>query len=139
MKKIATYLILLIAVSASFTTIYGQGYGQGNGQGYGQGYGQNNSHYDDMYDDPYSQSQYDPRYNPYPSQGGGNCQQASPRVVINTRPVVINPYAVNYCPPPPVSYCRPVVINPYPVYPIIRRGYMAHHRRRGFYHGRGWR
>lgn len=128
MKKIATYLILLIAVSASSTTIYGQGYGQGNGQ--------NNGHYDDMYDDPYSQSQYDPRYNPYPSQGGGNCQ---PRVVINTRPVVINPYAVNYCPPPPASYCRPVVINPYPVYPIARRGYMAHHRRRGFYHGRGWR
>jgi hypothetical protein len=147
MKKIATYLILLIAVSASSTTIYGQrhgqgngqGYGQGNSQGYGQGYGQDYGHNDDMYDNPYDQSQPDPRYNQYPPQRGGNCQQSSPRVVINTRPIVINPYAVNYCPPPAVSYCRPVVINPYPVYPVYRRGYAYHHRRHGYHYRRGWR
>lgn len=138
MKKISTYLILFIALSALSTTIYGQRHGQGYGQGYDQGYDQGNGSYDDMYDNPYNQSHPDPRYNQYPAQRGGNCQQSSPRVVINTRPVIINPYAVNYCPPPAVSYCRPVVINPYPVYPVYRRGY-TYHRRHGHHYRRGWR
>jgi len=131
MKKIATYLILLIAVSASSTTIYGQGYGQG--------YGQNNGRYDDVYNDPYYQPNNAPAYNtPHPNNGGYYQSQPPAPVVINARPIIVNPYAVHAC-APPVSYCRPVVINPYPVYPIARRGYMAHNRRRGFYHGRGWR
>lgn len=129
MKKIATYLILFVALSVLNSDVYAQGYGNG----YGQDYGYN----DNVYDNPYDQSIPDARYNSYPSQRGGNCQQATPRVVINTRPVIVNPYAYNYC-PPPVSYCRPVVINPYPVYPIYRRGYAYHNRRHGFYR-RGWR
>lgn len=132
MKKIVIYLVLVI-VGVSFSTTV-------NAQGYGQGYGR----YDDVYNDPYYQQNNVPAYNtPYPNNGGYYQSQPPAQVVINARPIIVNPYAVNpyavnSC-APPVSYCRPVVINPYPVYPIMRGRYMAHHRGHGFHHRRGWR
>lgn len=124
MKKTTINLILIIVFSALIVKVYSQGYGY-------------NYNFDIENINPYYQSNYTP-ISSYTNYYGYDPLKAQTSLIINTRPIIINPYS-EYAYLPVFPHYRPIKINPYPVYPLGRRSHIVRHIRRGQYFSRGCR
>ncbi len=124
MKKTTINLILIIVFSALTIIVYSQGY-------------VHNNNFDVENINPYYESNYTPVSN-YPNYEGYDPLKAQTLLIINARPIIVNPYSAYTC-LPVFPYYRPIFVNPYPVYPNARRGHIVRQIRRGQYYSRGCR